>query len=166
MMVRKADKLYEYGEYYEAAAQYGKAYRRLSSQEKALRAHTSYYRGESFRKLNQSVKAENEYRKALRYAYLNDTLLLRIAQTLHKNGRYEEAASYYTQFLQKHPDDILAINGIASCQQIKTWLAERPAYQVSLATAINTRKSNFSPALMPPDYNHTTVYFFRPVKKR
>jgi len=59
MAVRKGDKFFSHCEYHAAAVQYGKAYRRLSSDEKDLRAHVAFYRGESYRLLNVPVKAEN-----------------------------------------------------------------------------------------------------------
>ncbi len=153
MSLRKADKAYAYGEYHAASIQYGKAYRLLSSGEKTQRAKVSYYRGECYRRLNMPIKAESEYRKALRYNHSDDTLYLRMGQTLQKNGKYDEAASHYNRFLDGHSEDPLALNGLYACHRIKEWLSRRPTYQVKKATDLNTRKGNFSPVLVPDDYN-------------
>ncbi len=150
--VRKADKLYGFGEYHAAAAQYGKAYRRLKSSEKVERAHTAYYRGECFRFLSQSLKAETEYKKALRYNYPNDTLILRLAMSQHKNAKYKDAEKTYQQFLSLHPENELALNGIYACHRVEGWLKNPSKYEVKKDPVFNTRKGDFSPVLIPADY--------------
>lgn len=153
LTVKKADKAYAFGEYNVAATLYGQAYRNLPSSEKAQRALVAYNRGECFRLLNQPIKAEGEYRKALRYLHPNDTLLLRLGQTLHKNGKYKEAATFYNRFLDIYPEDVLALNGVYACNHIEEWSSKRPAYRVKKAAELNTSKGNFSPILIPPDFN-------------
>lgn len=152
MIMHKADKLFSYGEYNAAATQYGKAYKRLKSNEKKERAHASYYRGECYRKLNQPLKAESEYKKALRYNLTNDTVNLRMAATLHKNGKYTEAANAYQAFLNFHPEDTLALNGLSACHLIPTWQKSPTKFVVKKATLLNSKKGDFSPVLMPDSY--------------
>lgn len=157
--------MYGYGEYHAAAVQYGKAYRRLGSDEKELRAHVSFFRAECYRHLNVPVKAENEYRKTIRYAYPNDTSYLRMAQTLQKNGKYVEAISYYNTFLNNNPEDILALNGVYACHQIQEWSKRAVGYQVRKATELNTRKGNYSPVILPTEYNNLIFTSSSKVKK-
>lgn len=152
MMLNKADKLYGYGEFNTAAVQYGKAYKRLKSDEKKERAHASYYRGECFRRLNQPLKAESEYKKALRYNLTNDTVNLRLAATQQKNGKYAEAANSYQTFLNFHPEDTLALNGLYACRQVSTWQKSPTRYVVKKATQLNSKKGDFAPVLMPDSY--------------
>lgn len=165
MDLRKADKLYGFGEYNAAAIQYGRAYRRLGSNEKPLRAHAAYYRGECLRLLNQPIKAENEYRKAIRYKIASDTVYFRLAQTLHKNAKYSEAEKNYRLFLQNHPDDTLSLNGTYSCHRIAEWSEKIPKYQVRKAAELNSRKGDFSPVLVPPEYNTLIFTSSAKVKK-
>jgi len=152
MMLNKADKLFSYGEYNTAAIQYGKAYKRLKSVEKKERAHASFFRGECYRKLNQPLKAESEYKKALRYNLTNDTVNLRLAQTLQKNAKYAEAANSYQAFLNYHPEDTLALNGLSACHLVATWQKSPTKYVVKKATQLNSKKGDFSPVLMPDTY--------------
>ncbi|MDD2611909.1 MAG: hypothetical protein PHR38_03890, partial [Bacteroidales bacterium] len=154
--IHKADKLYGYGEFYAASVQYGKAYRHLNSKEKKLKAHTSFFRGECFRRINQPLKAESEYRKAIRYNYSSDTVYLKFAQTLHKNAKYQEAENAYEFFLKNHPDDTLALNGIYACHHIDQWKKERTRFEVKKSNNLNSRKGDFSPVLVPGEYN--TLY--------
>jgi len=153
MSVQKGDKLYGYGEFYAAAVQYGKAYRGLKSNEKKLKAHTCYFRGESFRRINQPIKAESEYKKSLRFSQANDTIYLRLAQTLHKNAKYKEAATTYETYLLTHPEDILALNGLSACHQIELWQKKSTRYEVKKVAILNSRKGDFAPVLVPADYN-------------
>lgn len=152
MIMNKADKLYSYGEYNAAATQYGKAYKRLRSNEKKERAHASYFRGECYRKLNQPLKAESEYKKALRYNLTNDTVNLRMAATLQKNAKYTEAANAYQAFLNFHPEDTLALNGLSACHLVATWQKKPTKFVVKKATLLNSKKGDFAPVLMPDSY--------------
>ena len=156
MNIHRGDRLYGYGAYYAAAIEYGKAFKHLSSKDKALRAHTAFYRGESFRRLNQPAKAESEYKKSIRYNYTNDIAYLLLAQTLQKNAKYKDAETNYGIYLENHPNDTLALNGLYSCHHIEQWLKKPKRYEVKKATNINSRKGDFSPVLVPPDYN--TMY--------
>jgi len=152
MMLSKADKQFSYGEFNAAAVQYGKAYKRLKSSEKKERAHASFFRGECYRKLNQPLKAESEYKKALRYNLTNDTVNLRLAQTLHKNAKYAEAANAYQAYLNFHPEDTLALNGLSSCHLVATWQKSPTKYIVKKATVLNSKKGDYAPVLMPDTY--------------
>ena len=151
--IKKGDKLYGYGEYYAAAVQYGKAYRGLKSNEKKLKAHTCFFRGECFRRINQPIKAESEYKKSLRFSQENDTIYLRLAQTLHKNAKYKEAATAYETYLITHPEDVLALNGLSACHQIEQWQKKATRYEVKKVAILNSRKGDFAPVLVPGDYN-------------
>jgi tetratricopeptide (TPR) repeat protein len=103
--IRKANTHYDYGEYNAAAGIYTKAYRRIPSAEKLTRAEVAYKQGECYRYINQSIKAENAYMKAIRYDLPNDTVFLQYAEVLRKNGKYQAAAIQYQQFLENHPQD-------------------------------------------------------------
>ncbi len=149
MIVRKANKQFANGEYFAAAEQYGKAYQRFKSNEKESRAHSAFFRAECFRLLNQPIKAEAEYKKAQRLLYPNDTLYLRLGQALQKNAKYAEAAKAFDSYLQKFPDDTLALNGLSACHRIAAWSSSRNRYIVKKAEMFNSRKGDFSPVLMP-----------------
>ncbi len=150
--IRKADKSYGYGEYTEAANIYSKAYKRIDASEKDLRAQVAFRQGECYRLTNQSVKAENAYIKAIRYHLPNDTVYLRHAQTLQKNGKYKPAATNYGYYLDNHPEDVQALNGLQACMQIEQWKADAKPYQVKKSTVLNLKRGNFCPILIPNDY--------------
>ncbi len=155
--VRKADKHYGYGEYVEAAKIYAKAYRRIDSKKKDLRARVAFRQGECYRISNQSVKAENAYAKAIRYHYDNDTVYLQYAAMLHKNAKYKAAIVNYDRYLENHPDDVLALNGLFACTQIEQWREQAKPYTVKKSTRLNLKRGNFAPILIPSEY-HTLIF--------
>ncbi|MBO5663210.1 MAG: tetratricopeptide repeat protein [Bacteroidales bacterium] len=150
--LRKADKHYSYGEYVEAAKIYSKAYRRIDSKEKALRAKVAYNQGECYRISNQTIKAENAYAKAIRYQYPNDTVYLQYALVLHKNAKYKPAIVNYDKFLENHPENVLALKGVFACTQIEQWREEAKDYEVKKSAKLNLKRGNFAPILIPMEY--------------
>lgn len=67
--VKRADKKYAIGEYYDAADLYKQCYGRISAKkERDLRAHVAFYQGECYRIIN-NPKATNAYRNAIRNHY-------------------------------------------------------------------------------------------------
>ena len=150
--IRQADKHYSYGEYNEAAKLYGKLYRRIPSGDKPLRADVSFKQGECCRLSNQSAKAETAYSKAIRFHFPSDTVYLRYAMTLHKNGKYKPAMVNYRRYLDSFPDDIVARNGLNACEQIETWRKTAKVYQVKRSTVFNLKRGNYCPVLLPSEY--------------
>jgi peptidoglycan-associated lipoprotein len=150
--IRKADKHYDYGEYNAAAVIYTKAYRRIPAVEKNVRAEVAYRQGECYRFINQSVKAENAYMKAIRYGLPNDSVLLHYAEVLRKNAKYEAAEIQYRQFLENHPGDLQASYGLESCLLAREWKNKPKKYAVNRVQELYLKRGNFSPLLVPAEY--------------
>ncbi len=64
--IKKADKKYAIGEYYEASDLYRQTYKRIPTKDKKLRAHVAFRQAESQRILNNS-QAASAYKNAIRY---------------------------------------------------------------------------------------------------
>ena len=77
--IKKADRKYAIGEYYEAGEIYRQAYRRISTKDKALRAHVAFHQGESYRIINNS-RAASAYKNAIKYHYPDSIVYLHYAQ--------------------------------------------------------------------------------------
>ena len=107
----KADKRYALGEYAVAGDLYKSVYSRIPSKNKPLRAEIAFNQGECYRLISH-YRAEQVYLNAVRNKSTNDTVYLRLAQMQQRNGKYAEAAKSYTSFLEKHPEDELASNGL------------------------------------------------------
>ena len=123
--LKKAEKYYAIGEYYEAAAQYKKAYSQTPIKEKARRGQISAKLAECYRKTSNTSRAITAYNNVIRNKQADSLTHLRLAQQLMKNGSYKEAAKNF----QAAIDSLtacnlstvnylsLAKNGLKSAQQ-------------------------------------------------
>jgi len=147
--IKKADKKYSIGEYYDAAEIYKQCYGRVSSKtEKDLKAHIAFHQAECYRVLNNS-KAANCYQNAVRYKYQDSIVYLHYAQVLMYQGKYKDAEKNYSIYLEAHPEDYVARAGQYACQQIPEWKKETSRYIIQNAREFNQKRtSNFAPAFI------------------
>ena len=147
--VKKADKRYAIGEYFDAADRYKQVYSRISSKtQKSLKAHVAFNQGECYRILNNS-RAANCYQNAIRNKYQDSIVYLRLAQVQQYQGKYKEADKNYLIYLEAHPSDYVAQAGHYACNQVNEWKQETSRYKVSLAKELNQkRSSSFAPAFI------------------
>ena len=149
--IKKADKKYAIGEYYEAGEIYRQTYRRISTKDKALRARVAFMQGESHRILNNN-KAVSAYKNAIRNNYPDSLVYLHYAQVLQYQGKYKEAIKQYDIYLLTHPNDYVAQAGKYACMQVETWKKETSRYKVTLAKEFNEKRtSSFAPAFTTED---------------
>ena len=149
--IKKADKKYAIGEYYEAGEIYRQTYRRISTKDKALRARVAFMQGESHRILNNN-KAVSAYKNAIRNNYPDSLVYLHYAQVLQYQGKYKEAIKQYDIYLLTHPNDYVAQAGKYACMQVETWKKEISRYKVTLAKEFNEKRtSSFAPAFTTED---------------
>ncbi|MDR0699336.1 MAG: OmpA family protein [Tannerella sp.] len=145
------------GEYYEAANMYRKLYSKAKPAQHDLRAYVSYRMGICYQKINNVSQATSAYLNALRYNYPDSLLTLRLAQTYHQGGRYNEAVNYYNKFLEQSPENVIALNGLKGCA-IAAEMKDNPTpYKVRKMDILNSRYSEFCPALTGDDYDK--LYF-------
>jgi peptidoglycan-associated lipoprotein len=145
------------GEYYEAATMYRKLYSKAKSTERDMRAYVSYRMGTCYQRINNVSRATSAYLNALRYNYPDSLLNLRLAQTYHQGGRYNDAINYYNKFLEQNPENTIARNGLKGCA-LAVEMKENPTpYQVRKTDILNSRFSEFCPMLTGNDYEK--LYF-------
>lgn len=150
--IKRADKKYAIGEYYDAADIYRSCYPRISAKkERKLKARIAFNQGECYRKLNNQ-KAATAYRNAIRYKYQDSIVYLRYAQSLHYQGKYREAEKNYLLYLEGKPDNYEAQAGVHACRSIEEWKNQHNRYKVSRADEFNRKRtSNFSPTFIGQD---------------
>ncbi|MCQ2312143.1 MAG: OmpA family protein [Paludibacteraceae bacterium] len=156
--VKKADKKFAIGEYYDAADRYKQVYSRISTKtQKPLKAHVAFNQGECYRILN-NTRASSCYQNAIRYKYQDSIVYLRLAQVLQYQTKYKEADKNYLIYLEAHPTDYVAQAGHYACNQVSEWKKETSRYKISLAKELNAkRSSSFAPALIG---NNTDALMF------
>ena len=163
--VKKAEKFYAIGEYYDAAAQYKKAYSQTPAKEKARRGELSVKLADCYRRTNNTSKAIAAYNNVIRYKKADSLTHLQLAQQLMKTGSYKEATKTYLtaidSLMQKDPTPkellTLARNGLNASQKAPQWKQEGSAYTVKRMEIFNSRRAEYSPALAGDDNDQ--LYF-------
>ena len=148
--LKKADKFYALGEYYDAGAQYKKAYSKTPAKERTRRGLISKKVAECYRRINSTSKATAAYNNVIRYRQADTLTHLRLAQQQMKNGNYKEAAKNFetaSDSLTSIPLQQLAKNGLISARQAPQWKKEASAYTVKRENLFNSRRDDYSPML-------------------
>ncbi len=176
--VKKGDKFYALGEYFDAAAQYRKAYSQTPAKERALRGQRALKMADCYRRINYTQKAIAAYNNAIRYKQTDSLTHLYLAQQLMKNGSYKEAAKQFQQFLdsveantldgpssttlrnatlskREHPSPLtqLARTGLKSAQKAPEWKKQGSDYTVKRENFFNSRRADYSPMLAGEENN-------------
>ena len=145
------------GEYYDAVTMYRKLYAKAKPEQRDLRAYVAYRMGICYQKINDIPRAGNAFQNALRFNYPDSLLSLRLAQTFHQEGKYNDALNYYNLFLEQNPESIIAQNGVKGCEQAITMKANPTLYQVRKMDIFNSNYGDFSPMLTGD--NDDKLYF-------
>ena len=146
--VKRADKKFAIGEYYNAADLYKQCYSRLNTKtDRELKGYVAFKQGECYRILN-NPRAVNCYNNALRckYQLRDSTVFLNAGLALQYQGKYKDAAKSYDLYLQSHPDNYVARAGKYACSKIDEWKKDGSRYKASEAKEFNQKRTgNFSP---------------------
>ena len=154
--MKKGDKFYALGEYYDASTQYRKAYSQTPAKERKQRGQLALKMADCYQRINYTQKAIAAYNNAVRYKQTDSLTHLRLAQQLMKNGSYKEAAKEFQTFLdslenpydENHlPFTKLAKTGLRSAQKAPEWRKEGSAYTVKRENFFNSRRADYSPML-------------------
>ncbi len=136
-------KSFEIGEYHRAEGRLKVVYN--SEKNKFAKGQHSFYLGECYRLINMPKKAASSYNKAVRNKYSDPLALLYMGESYRKAGEYSKAIEAYQQYLEKKSFDVMASNGILSCQMAMGAPVVQP-WQVEKAKAFNSKYSDFAPA--------------------
>ena len=148
--MKKGDKFYALGEYYDAAAQYKKAYSNTPTKERKLRGKRALKMAECYRRINYTQKAIAAYNNVVRYKQEDSLTYLYLAQQLMKDGRYKEAEKNFLIALDSVRDETsrqLAQIGLRSAQKAPEWKNQGSDYTVKRENFFNSRRADYSPML-------------------
>ena len=157
--MRKGDKFYALGEYYDAADQYKKAYSQTKSKDKPLRGQRALKLADCYRRINYTQKAIGAYQNAVRFKQADSTAMLHLGRLQLKNGSYKEAEKTFKVLEDSMPHNILVKNGLQSAQMATKWKAEAQysGYTVKKQDLFNSRRAEYSPMLAGDDNDQ--LYF-------
>lgn len=149
--IEKADQAYASGQYNEAANQYSRLYSKVPASDRSLKARMAFQQAECLRLLNNN-RADAMYQRAVRLNYADSIVYLRLAQSVHRNGKYADAQKNYRLFLSKDSSSVLAINGLIATEKAAEWKARPTRYVVRKDGALYKRNTLFfSPSFQGTD---------------
>lgn len=151
-----ADEQMARGEYFDASKTYRKVYNKLERNQKALRGEVAFKMAECHRMLRQNARAWAAYTNAQRFGYEDSILSLRLAETLHADGKYNQAVAAYEEYLKLRPGDKKALNGLAGA---KMGMEKKSGtrYVVHNAKLFNSRRADYAPMYFDNSYDR--LYF-------
>ena len=154
---RRADAAMAIGEYQEAASLYRRAYMQTSPRERASRGALAYKMGEAYRSFGNVGRALAAYKNAERFGDADSLLLRKQGDMLRYAGNYKGAEEKYKAYLEKNPEDVLALAGYRSSQKAPAIREAGSAYTVKLDKNFSSSRADYCPAFS--DRNGSAVYF-------
>ena len=151
--LKQGNQLYATGDYFDAAAQYRKAYSQTSPKERTQRGQIALRQAECYRRINYTARAITTYRNALRYKQGDSATRMALGQQLLKVGQYKEAAKVMTEMLDSCPQNSMAQTLLASARKAPQWKKEGSRYKVKREDVFNSRRSDYSPVLAGAEHD-------------
>lgn len=155
--VKKGDRLFALGEYFDAANQYKAAYTKTPIKERTLRGKRALKMAECYRKINFTQRAIAAYLNAIRYKQTDSLTNLNLGMQYLKDGNYKEAEKIFSEILVYNQNNNLAKEGFESAREAPLKKKEPSSYIIKYADAINSRRADYSPMLYGDEYNQ--LYF-------
>ncbi len=149
---KKGEKFLALGEYFDAAAQYKKAYSNTKPKDKALRGKYAAKMALCYNRINFNQKAVAAYRNAIRYHADSIDMHLAFAKALLKDGNYKEAEQEFRMLLDSMPGNVLARNGLQSALTARKLKEEGSQYIVKKMDLFNSHRADYSPMFCGDQY--------------
>lgn len=154
---RRADAAMTIGEYQEAASLYRRAYMQTAPRERASRGALAYKMGEAYRSFGNVGRALAAYKNAERFGVADSLVLRKQGDMLRYAGNYKGAEEKYKAYLEKNPEDVLALAGYRSSQKATAIREAGSAYTVKLDKNFSSSRADYCPVFS--DRNGSAVYF-------
>ncbi|MBQ8711886.1 MAG: OmpA family protein [Prevotella sp.] len=155
--VKKGDRFYALGEYFDAADQYKKAYAQTPTKERKLRGERALKMADCYRRINNTQRAIAAYNNAIRYKQQDSLTLFHLGQMLMKNGDYKNAEKAFQTAIDSLKTDCpllaLAKEGVQAARQAPEWRKEGSKYTVKREELFNSRRADYSPMLTGDAYD-------------
>ena len=159
--MKKGDKFYALGEYFDAAVQYRKAYTHTSNKEREKKGQRAMKMAECYRRIHFTSKAISAYQNAIRYKQDDSLTHFYLGQLFMRNGNYREAEKHFQTAIDSlpHSDEhwTLAKTGLKSAKQAAQWKKDGSAYTIKRMDLFNSRRAEYSPMLGGDEDNQ--LYF-------
>ncbi|MBR2230391.1 MAG: OmpA family protein [Prevotella sp.] len=159
--MKKGDKFFAVGEYFDAAAQYRKAYSHTPNKEREKKGQRAMKMAECYRRIHFTSKAISAYQNAIRYKQDDSLTHFYLGQLQMRNGNYREAEKQFQMAADslpfEDPHRQLALTGLKSAKQAPQWKKDGSAYTIKRIDLFNSRRAEYSPMLGGDEDNQ--LYF-------
>ncbi len=151
----EANTAFAHERYYDAIELYKKAYTRV--QEKEQKSFIIFRTAESYRFTGNSKQAEVWYAKAIKASYKDPIAIYYLAEMKKINGKLEDAAEEYQNYVNKKPNDKKGKDGLRSVELAMDYMKNPTRYEVEVAPIINSEEDDYSPNFA--DNKNNVLYF-------
>jgi outer membrane protein OmpA-like peptidoglycan-associated protein len=156
--MKKGDKFFALGEYFDAAEQYKKAYAQTPTKDRKLRGERALKMADSYRRINLTQRALAAYNNSVRYKQQDSLTQFFLGQLLMKNGDYKNAEKAFQAAVDSlagtdSPYLPLAKEGIKAARRAPQLKQEDSKYTVKREDLFNSRRADFSPMLAGDNYD-------------
>ena len=117
--------------------------------------------GECYRRTGQFDKAGSSFVRVTDWSEIRPQFVLSCARTLHRNAQYADAVEFYEKYLERVPDDALAIAQIKACQNIHELQNRGLGWWEVQSISLNSEYREFGPVFFE---NELVFCSDRPVK--
>jgi len=152
--LKKADAVFEVGQYYRAVELYKQAYAQVG---KAQRAAVLYKTGYASQEINDYKGAETYYQKAIAAGFDDPNVYYRLAEVLKNQNKYPEAIVEYNNYKAKGGNAKKADLGVKSCELSQQWKDAPMRYKIENMALINSKESDYAPSFS--DKKYQTINF-------
>jgi len=152
---RKAERAYasfEAGEYFDAIDLFKDTYSKTKKSDKSARTEIVFMIAECYRLVNDPKNAETWYKLAVKSAAVKPEAQFWYAESLKKNGKYQQAIEEFRNYKQIAPTDAKADQEIRACELAQEWMQNPEVYRVNELKDLNSKESDFSPSYGRDDY--------------
>lgn len=153
-VLKKADQVFELGQYYKAVEMYKQAY---ASVPKGQRAAVLYKTGYACQEINDYKGAETYYQKAIAAGFEDPMVYYRLAEVLKSQNKYPEAVVEYNNYKAKGGNAKKADLGVKSCELSQQWKDAPMRYKIENMALINSKESDYAPSFS--DKKYQTINF-------
>lgn len=151
--MKKANKLYDYFNYSEAIPLYLKVTENSAPSEKV---EATQKLANCYRLINNIPEAKNWYKKVVAQDNFDPINYFHLGQSLRGMELYEEAAEAFKSFNKLLPDSLDGEKHYQFCIDIQPWLEIPPVAEIKNVETVNTRYSDFGPALYKKGFVFTS----------
>ncbi len=140
--LRRANKYYDHYDYAKAIELYQKCLRKSEDGEVLEKIANSY------RLTRNYTEAEKYYARLITLPGINPINHFYYGEVLKNTKKVDEAKQQFTLYLQSVPNDKQVEESAKSCDEIKLWVKKTQQFDVAPVTFLNTKHSEFSPAVI------------------